>query len=61
MIIDPKDASIDDTQLTCKEKERYMLFHPRFAYLGLQKLRNFHLVTNLTRPIKVLESREECI
>ena len=56
MIVD--EEVVEDNELTSKEKERYIQYHRQFAHLGPQKLRNLHLVTNLSHPIKVPSSRE---
>ncbi len=37
---------------------RYRLIHRRFAYLGLNKLRNLYKVTMLKRPVLVPIDRE---
>ncbi len=37
---------------------RYRLIYRRFAYLGLDKLRNLYKVTILKRPVLVLINRE---
>lgn len=42
------------------EKERYMLWHRRFAHLGPEKLRNLHKVTTLREAIKIPKHREIC-
>lgn len=60
-MIDPMETLSNETDLTLKEKERYMLYHRRFAHLGPQRLKNLHLVTNLTRPIQVPQSNDERI
>ncbi len=39
---------------------RYRLIYRRFAYLGLDKLRNLHKVTILKRLVIVLINREMC-
>jgi hypothetical protein len=46
--------------LQTKNLAKYRLIHRRFAYLGLDKLRNLYKVTILKRLVIVLINREMC-
>ena len=52
-----EDNSLDDEYsrrlLIQAEKDRYLLFHRRFAYLSPNKIRNLYKVTTLKKPIRV--------
>ena len=50
----------NELDLKMKEKERYMLYHRRFAHLGLAKIAKLHEVTTLQEKIRVPEVREIC-
>src|ERR1700712_6016356 len=56
-----EEAQSSDDEATKKsDKERYILFHRRFAHLGPEKLRNLHKVTNLKDKIKIPKDRGVC-
>jgi hypothetical protein len=52
--------SSDDEATKRSDKERYTLFHRRFAHLGPDKLRNLHKVTTLKEKIKIPQDRGIC-
>ncbi|RFU24803.1 hypothetical protein B7463_g11531, partial [Scytalidium lignicola] len=54
------DNQTNEPELKDTEKERYLLFHRRFAYLGPKKIRNLHKVTTLETLIKVPRKRKIC-
>jgi hypothetical protein len=53
-------AGFDGTELKAGEKERYLLYHRRFAHLGPAKIAKLHKVTTLQKKIQVLEKMEVC-
>lgn len=53
-------AALDQAELEIQEKERYMLYHRRFAHLGPAKIAKLHKVTTLQKKIKVPEKKEIC-
>ena len=50
----------DGIELKMNEKERYMLYHRRFAHLGPAKIAKLHEVTTLQKKIRVPEKKEIC-
>jgi hypothetical protein len=50
----------DEAELEIREKERYLLYHRRFAHLGPAKIAKLHEVTTLEKKIKVPEKKEIC-
>ena len=50
----------DARDLEFSEKERYMLYHRRFAHLGPAKIAKLHEVTTLQKEIRVPERKEIC-
>jgi hypothetical protein len=50
----------DEAELEIREKERYLLYHRRFAHLGPAKIAKLHEVTTLEKEIKVPEKKEIC-
>jgi hypothetical protein len=41
----------DEAELKIQEKERYLLYHRRFAHLGPAKIAKLHKVTTLQKKI----------
>ncbi|KAF7567667.1 hypothetical protein PtrM4_142580 [Pyrenophora tritici-repentis] len=50
----------DESELKAGEKERYLLYHRRFAHLGPAKIAKLHEVTTLEKKIQVPEKKEIC-
>jgi hypothetical protein len=50
----------DKAELKIREKERYLLYHRRFAHLGPAKIAKLYEVTTLEKKIKVPEKKEIC-
>lgn len=55
----PAEAA-DDGELSLSDKQRYELWHRRCSHLGPKKIRDLHLVTNITKPIKVPSNTRVC-
>jgi hypothetical protein len=55
-----KPTEFDETELKDGEKERYLLYHRRFAHLGPAKIAKLHEVTTLQKKIQVPEKMEPC-
>jgi hypothetical protein len=53
-------ADSDEPELLDKDKEKYELWHRRFAHLGPAKIAKLHEVTTLKKAIKVPERKEVC-
>jgi hypothetical protein len=53
-------AEIDEAELKMRDKERYLLYHRRFAHLGPAKIAKLHEVTTLQKKIQVPEKMELC-
>jgi hypothetical protein len=53
-------AEFDESELKGGEKERYLLYHRRFAHLGPAKIAKLHEVTTLQKKIQVPETMEVC-
>jgi hypothetical protein len=57
----PAPSSSNQTGgLNQSAKDRYLLFHRRFAHLGPKKTSKLHAVTTLGQPIKNPNDREIC-
>jgi hypothetical protein len=50
----------DEAEHKAGEKERYLLYHRRFAHLGPAKIAKLHEVTTLQKKIRVPETMELC-
>ncbi|KAI0991347.1 hypothetical protein K3495_g16840, partial [Podosphaera aphanis] len=50
----------DNEAIKSSDKQRYLIWHRRFAHLGPEKLRNLHKVTSLKKPIKVPRDLDIC-
>lgn len=51
LISEEKTDNALEEATTVSDKERYMLWHRRFAHLGPKKIRNLHKVTALAKPV----------
>ncbi|KAI1007133.1 hypothetical protein K3495_g1098 [Podosphaera aphanis] len=50
----------DKEAIKSSDKQRYLIWHRRFAHLGPGKLRNLHKVTSLKKPIKIPRDLDIC-
>jgi len=53
-----RELPLADQDILEKKKALFHLFHRRFAYIGVEKLRSLHKVTTLAQPVLIVPNKD---